>query len=324
MEGLYIKMRIHENTNVVWSTEKTSDFDQNMYSSGNEAEIKGSFAQTGAIYEKSDAAETNYRTYNAGGTVNGISPASATSSNRSIQISLMNLGFYTDKIDGNITSASMKKAIGNFQTVYGLTKTGIMDQSTASKLNLVDSFRSRAASIVSENQGAAVIKDLNLVERKNFANIWTFLRLEMHIDATHASAVMANMKAESWFSSNNLQDENKVITHHDPDYVYKTDDEKGYGIMQWTERSRKEGLLAEADAMGLEPGDLNAQLAYFRTEMTSYTYCKREWTNFKAIKTLASATDYFLNYIEMPRKENERKEERRSFANQIYDLMYKL
>ncbi len=324
MEDLYIKMRIQENTNVVWSTEKTPDFKQNMHLSGNETEIKDSCAQTGVIYEKSDGMETNYRTYNADGTVIGISPASATSSNRSIQIALMNLGFYTDKIDGNITSASMKKAIGNFQTVYGLTKTGTMDQSTKSKLDLVDSFRSRAASIVSENQGAAVIKDLNPVERKNFANIWTFLRLEMHIDATHASAVMANMKAESWFSSNNLQDENGVITHHDPDYEYDINDKKGYGIMQWTHWLRKKGLLAEADDMGLKPGDLNAQLAYFRTEMNTDMYCKSEWAEFKNKKTLTDATEYFLDRIEMPRKANERREERNSFANQIYQLMYKL
>lgn len=148
----------------------------------------------------------------------------------------------------------------------------------------------------------------------------------MKVDAMHASAIMANMKAESWFSSNNLQDENGNKKHHDPGYKYKTDDGKGYGIMQWTYPPRKQGLLDEADAMGLKPGDLNAQLAYFRTEMTSDMYCKREWTNFNAIKTLVSATDYFLNYIEMPSEEEaaNSKEKRREYANQVYQLMYKL
>lgn len=314
-------MRIEGDTGI-FSEHKVISHSEKSTNVQNESGVQGTVVQTGVIYEKSDATELEYQTYNADGTVSGVSPASATSSNRSIQIALMNLGFYTDSIDGNLTSASMKKAIGNFQTVYGLTKTGTMDQKTKSKLDLADSFRNRAAEIVSQNQGTAVIKDLNPVERKNFANIWTFLRLGMGIDATHASAVMANMKAESWFSSNNLEDENGVITHHDPDYVYKVDDEKGYGIMQWTEKSRKQGLEAEANDMGLKPGDLNAQLAYFRTEMTSDMYCKKEWANFKAIKTLASATDYFLNYIEMPEKNN--KEERRVFASQIYQLMYKL
>ena len=314
-------MRIEGDTGI-FSEHKVISHSEKSTNVQNESGVQGTVVQTGVIYEKSDATELEYQTYNADGTVSGVSPARATSSNRSIQIALMNLGFYTDSIDGNLTSASMKKAIGNFQTVYGLTKTGTMDQKTKSKLDLADSFRNRAAEIVSQNQGTAVIKDLNPVERKNFANIWTFLRLEMGIDATHASAVMANMKAESWFSSNNLEDENGVITHHDPDYVYKVDDKKGYGIMQWTYYARKQGLLDEANSMGLKPGDLNAQLAYFRTEMTSDMYCKKEWINFKAIKTLASATDYFLNYIEMPEKNN--KEERRVFASQIYQLMYKL
>lgn len=319
-------MKIQGNTDVIWNTEKTPESDKNMNVSGNEAVTKSGCGQTGVIYENSDLNEVKYQTYNADGTVNAVSPASASSSYRSIQIALMNLGFYTGDIDGNLTSASMKKAIGNFQTVYALTKNGVMDQSTKSKLDLVDSFRNRAASIVSEYQGMDVIKDLNPVERKNFANIWTFLRLEMKIDATHAAAVMGNIKAESWFSSNNLQDENGDITHHDSGYKYKTDDGKGYGILQWTFESRKEGLLAEANNMGLQPGDLNAQLAYFRTEMTSDMYFKREWTNFKAIKTLPSATDYFLNYIEMPSEEEtaNSKEKRREYANQIYQLMYKL
>lgn len=45
---------------------------------------------------------------------------------------------------------------------------------------------------------------------------------------------------------------------------------------------------------------------------------------FKNKKTLTDATEYFLDKIEMPRKEKERREERKSFANQIYQLMYKL
>lgn len=318
-------MKIQENMNAVWDTEAARSTDSLNAAPKSEMQTESVHADAGAVYEKTEAPECKYATYNADGVVNAVSPASASSSNRSIQIALMELGFYTEKIDGNITSASMKKAIGNFQTVYGLTKTGTMDQDTKSKLDLVSSFRNRAASIVSQYQGTDVIKDLDSVEKQNFANIWTFLRLEMEIDAAHAAAVMGNIKAESWFSSNNLENENDV-THHDPNYKYEIYDGKGYGILQWTHWQRKEGLKNEADAMGLQPGDLNAQLAYFRTEMTSNMFYQREWTNFNSIKTLSSATDYFLNYIEMPSDKEiaESKEERREYANQIYQLMYKL
>ena len=215
----------------------------------------------------------------------------------------------------------MRIAIGNFQTVYGLNKTGAMNQTTLSKLQLVDGFRNRAMNILAENENNIQVKDLvDSIERKNFAKIWTFLRLGMGVGATHASAVMANIKAESGFSSDNLQNENNVITHHDPDYVYDVNDEKGYGIMQWTFWSRKQGLLNQAKSMGLQPKDLNAQLAYFRTEMN--TLYKIQWNEFKSKTTLADSTDYFLKELESPKDNNS--EERIGFANEIYQLMYKL
>lgn len=318
-------MIIQGNTDAIWNTEKTPESDKNMNVSGNEAVTKNGYGQTGVVYEKSNGTEVNYQIYNADGTVNVVSPASVTWSNQNIQTALINAGFYSGPANGNLNSDLMRIAIGNFQTVYGLNKTGAMNQTTLSKLQLVDGFRNRAMNILAENEGNTQVKDLvDSIERKNFAKIWTFLRLGMGLGAMHASAVMANIKAESGFSSDNLQNENNVITHHDPDYVYNVNDGKGYGIMQWTIAARKQGLLNQAKSMGLQPKDLNAQLAYFRTEMNTDVFCKSQWAEFINKKTLTDATEYFLDKIEMPRKESEHREERKSFANQIYQLMYKL
>ncbi len=309
----------------VFSEPKVISHSEKSTAGQNESDVQDAVVRTGVIYEKSDKTELEYRTYNADGTVNGTNAARALSSNQSIQYALINLGFYSGPANGNLTSDLMKIAIGNFQTVYGLKQTGVMNQTTLSKLELADGFRNRAMNILAENESNAQVKDLvDSVERKNFAKIWTFLRLGMGVDATHASAVMANIKAESGFSADNLQNENGVITHHDPDYVYSVNDGKGYGIMQWTFAARKQGLLNQAKSMGLQPKDLNAQLAYFRSETNNSSICKSEWVEFKNKKTLIDATEYFLDYIEKPNEEDAHREDRIRFANEIYQLMYKL
>lgn len=314
-------MRIQENVNAVWNTENISNTDKNMQLLKSEVQTESAYSQIGSVYENTELIDSVYTTYNANGTVNGISATSSTWSNQNIQTALINLGFYSGPANGNLNSDLMRIAIGNFQTVYGLNKTGAMNQTTLSKLQLVDGFRNRAMNILAENENNIQVKDLvDSIERKNFAKIWTFLRLGMGLGAMHASAVMANFKAESGFSSDNLQNENNVITHHDPDYVYDVNDEKGYGIMQWTFWSRKQGLLNQAKSMGLQPKDLNAQLAYFRTEMN--TLYKIQWNEFKSKTTLADSTDYFLKELESPKDNNS--EERIGFANEIYQLMYKL
>ena len=288
----------------------------------NESDVQDAVVRTGAIYEKSDKTEIKYRTYNADGTVNGMHISRSLSSNQSIQSALKTLGFYYGTYDGSLTTDASKKAIRNFQTVYGLDCTGTMNQATLSKLDLVDGFRNRAANILRENSNNTLVKGLDYYEKENYANIWAFLRLGMKLDATHASAVMANIKAESGFSSDNLRDTETNKNHHDTDYVYKSEDGKAYGILQWAAEIRKTGLKNQAENMGLECSNLNAQLAYFRTEMNTASLYKTQWSVFKSKNTLNEATDYFLDEIEDPEVNNF--DERRNYADQIYQLMYKL
>lgn len=262
---MYIKMKIQRNTDVILNIDNVYSVNKNASIPSNKITTADSDGLPEVIYEKSGEIESEYPTYNANGTVNGINATSSTWSNQNIQTALINLGFYSGPANGNLNSDLMRIAIGNFQTVYGLNKTGAMNQTTLSKLQLVDGFRNRAMNILAEN-------------------------------------------------------ENNVITHHDPDYVYDVNDEKGYGIMQWTFWSRKQGLLNQAKSMGLQPKDLNAQLAYFRTEMN--TLYKIQWNEFKSKTTLADSTDYFLKELESPKDNNS--EERIGFANEIYQLMYKL
>ena len=308
-------MRIERDT-VGFSEPKVISHSEKSTAVQNKSGVQDTASQTGVIYEKSDGTEIKYQTYNADRTVNGVSPASATWSNQNIQKALINSGFYSGPANGNLNSDLMRIAIGNFQTVYGLNKTGAMNQTTLSKLQLVDGFRNRAMNILAENESNSQVKALDTIERRNFAKIWTFLRLGMGLGAMHASAVMANIKAESGFSADNLRDTETNKNHHDTDYVYNVNDGKAYGIMQWTIAARKQGLLNQAKSMGLQPKDLNAQLAYFRTEMNTDIFCKSQWADFNNKKNLTDATEYFLEHIEMPDKEHENREDRIRFANE--------
>ena len=65
---------------------------------------------------------------------------STRTSNQTYQSMLSAMLFYNGPVDGNLTSSVSKKAINNFQKVYGLSQSGSLDSNTASKLNEVYSF----------------------------------------------------------------------------------------------------------------------------------------------------------------------------------------
>ena len=93
----------------------------------------------------------------------------------------------------------------------------------------------------------ALDSDFNLdsTQKKNFALIWTFLDKSMGLTGQQIVGVMANIREESGYSNDNLEDESpSQATIHDPNYVYNDSDEKGYGILQWTIYERKKGLSA--------------------------------------------------------------------------------
>ena len=91
----------------------------------------------------------------------------------------------------------------------------------------------------------------------------------------------------------------------------------GYGLAQWTTRSRKEGLYdSRGTGVGIE--DLNAQLAWLETELnTSYTSTRDVCMNTTDID---SATDYVLIHYEGPDDATKYIAQRRRYAHQIYDL----
>ena len=277
----------------------------------------------GVIYEKSsDNQEFEFYTAEA------IS-ASKLSNNYQIQNALFSLGFYSGPTDGNITSERSKTAIKHFQKVYGLTEDGKMNSTTKKKLNSAYTMKSKimSSSAIVDIDKKLDKYSLDYTQRDTFANTWTFLRVGMGLTKRQAAGVCANIMAESVFSADNAQDEvvvkgKKVYypgVHNKNNYKYKTNDGVGYGLIQWTYSSRKQGLKDMAKNMNLSVSNLNVQLAYFRKEMTTEPDYKEAWKEICNVKTAKEASDIFLDKIENPKVKNY--STRRKFASIIYPRM---
>lgn len=72
-------------------------------------------------------------------------------------------------------------------------------------------------------------------------------------------------------------------------------------MLQWTEKTRKQGLLDYAESKGKSVGDFYVQLDYFCYEVTEGSY-KSKFQTFLQITDINEATDYFCEKIEQAGK----------------------
>lgn len=91
-----------------------------------------------------------------------------------------------------------------------------------------------------------------------------------------AAGAMGNIWQESGFITNNLQNSyESSLGMNDTEYTTKVDDgtytnfvndSAGYGLCQWTDSSRKQGLLSYIQTKGVSISDANSQIEYFLAE----------------------------------------------------------
>lgn len=299
---------------------KNSYTDMASYNSTEKVTVKNTettvskAATEGVIYSTEKLLEKESRLYDKTGNTIAVASYGGFTSGQGVQQALFDLGFYSGPMDGSLSSTLTKNALKEFQCVYGMTQSGNADVTTLSKLKSAYDYNCEAIAKYNSNTSLSGHLQLDPIELDNFGMTWAFLREGMGLDSMHASAVMSNIQWESGFSSDNLQG---TSSSHDSSYVYNAYDGKGYGLMQWTFWERKEGLLEQANSMGLDYSDTNAQLAYMRKEMENYI--PSEWNTFKSKNTLYDATDYFLDHIEMPAINNYAT--RRATADVIYNAL---
>lgn len=154
---------------------------------------------------------------------------------------------------------------------------------------------------------------MDQTQKETFVACWNKL-VSMEVPTDHIIAVMANIYAESGFSATNAQDTYGYDGLYNNDYVFKANDEVGYGILQWTLRARKEALLKYAEFTGCKVSDLETQLDYFQYEMEE-GICASYWSTFLEKETLSEAIYYFMDVIENPKVNNT--DERNRYADCI-------
>jgi len=135
--------------------------------------------------------------------------------------------------------------------------------------------------------------------------IWYYLKNNLPgstnnsiISDMHLAAIMGNISVESNFIPTNAQD-SWYPGDHNPEYIplYNIHDGIGWGLIQWTFHSVKQGLLDHANNTNRSVGDLFVQLEFLVEELTVGEY-KNKYPIFLTKSTIELATEYFVNEIE--------------------------
>lgn len=157
--------------------------------------------------------------------------------------------------------------------------------------------------------------------------IWNYFKNKKFTDCGIAG-LMGNLQAESGLIPTNLQNTfEKKLGMTDAEYTAAVDSGKytnfvrdgaGYGLAQWTYWSRKQNFLNFCKERGKSIGDLNTQLDFLYTELT---------TSFpQVVKILLSATsvqqasDIVLLQFEKPADQSlARQQQRGGYGQTFYD-----
>lgn len=165
----------------------------------------------------------------------------------------------------------------------------------------------------------------NSIEEK----IWFALKAEGYSDEVVAG-IMGNIRWESGGLNPRLAETGSNLSATRMDSAQYTaavnngsytkdqfiKDEIGYGLMQWTDPSRKEGLYDYCKKAGKNIDDEDAQIGYMIKDIKANTDAR--WVN---AKTVSDATEQFCYIVENPRRDPEQLHmaERKTFAQEYYN-----
>lgn len=163
---------------------------------------------------------------------------------------------------------------------------------------------------------------------KNEVPIWNFLMNKIN-NPYGVAGLMGNLYAESGLNPRNLQNSgNKKHSLSDDEYTEIVDlggiskqkfcnDGYGYGLAQWTYKTRKEKLYNYCVKVHLSIGNLQAQLEYLWIEIQKYTGVMKV---LKSAKNVREASDIVLLKYERPANQSEKvKKKRAKFGQEIFD-----
>lgn len=144
------------------------------------------------------------------------------------------------------------------------------------------------------------------------------------------AGLMGNLYAESALISINMQNSyESKLGYTDTTYTAAVDSGKytsfandgvGYGLAQWTYKTRKANLLAYAKACGTSIGDCNMQLSFLYEEMRDEY--KSVLTALKNASSVREASDVVLKKYECPADQSTSVQARRAEYGQEYYNAY--
>lgn len=143
------------------------------------------------------------------------------------------------------------------------------------------------------------------------------------------AGLMGNIEAESNFKPNNLQNSyNKKFNLTDEEYTQGIDsgylnfvDSAGYGLCQWTYKTRKQSLLNFAKQRSKSIGDLEMQVDLLLKELKGY---KSVYQNLLSSTSVKEASDLILTGYEKPADQSDKvKEKRASYASKWFNMFNK-
>lgn len=160
----------------------------------------------------------------------------------------------------------------------------------------------------------------------NAQRIWNFL-YERLGNAFGVAGLMGNLRAESALKPDNLQTTyEKKLGMTDASYTAAVDngtyknfakDSAGYGLAQWTYKTRKQNLLNYAKEKGVSIGDLDMQLEFLWKELGGYKAVLKALINAKSVR---EASDAVLTQYEKPSNQgNSVKMARAKYGQEYYD-----
>lgn len=155
--------------------------------------------------------------------------------------------------------------------------------------------------------------------------IWDYLMKKIG-NAFGVAGAMGNIEAESHFKANNLQNTyNAKWGIDDITYTDQVDagtrkfiDGAGYGLCQWTYKTRKQGLYDFAKANKSSVGNIDTNLDYLWQELT--TGYKGVLKVLQTANSVKEASDVFMCKFEKPQDQSPENKQRRADKGQaIYD-----